>query len=89
MSTEDLYFIEPSVLDFINQPELLEIPLVEQARLTAQQQIRKYYPEYKQLNILMEGNQIEIEKMRNFINAVRAASNVEQPDLDAIKQITP
>jgi len=46
----------------------------------AQEHIYKYYPVWKQSNILREGNEVEILKMSSFIDAVRAWSNQENPD---------
>ena len=46
----------------------------------AQDYIYKYYPSWKQSNILREGNEVEILKMSTFINTVRDWSNQENVD---------
>jgi len=46
----------------------------------AQEHIFKYYPSWKQSNILREGDQTEITKMGTFIDSVRSWSNGENPD---------
>lgn len=46
----------------------------------AQEYIYKYYPSWKQSNILREGTEQDILKMSTFINAVRDWSNQEKPD---------
>lgn len=46
----------------------------------AGEHIRKYYPEYKQLNIMRSGTLEEQEKMTKFIDAVRNWANSENPD---------
>lgn len=46
----------------------------------AQEHIYKYYPSWKQSNILREGNEVDILKMSTFINTVRDWSNQENPD---------
>ena len=53
---------------------------LEDIKFIAGEYIRKYYPEYKQLNILRTGTAEEQEKMTAFIDAVRAWSNAESPD---------
>jgi len=69
--------------------EIPQLPLVIQIKNAAYDQIVKYYPEYKQLNILMEGSEAEITKMKTFIQAVRDWSNGPNPDLTAVRAITP
>lgn len=46
----------------------------------AQEHIFKYYPSWKQSNILRENNPQEVTKMGNFIDSVRAWSNQVNPD---------
>ena len=46
----------------------------------AQDYIHKYYPQWKQSNIIREGSVEDIAKMGEFINAVRAWSNQTNPD---------
>lgn len=48
----------------------------------AQNHIHKYYPAWKQSNILREGSTAEISKMGAFIDAVREWSNQENPAAD-------
>jgi hypothetical protein len=53
---------------------------IDDIRYIAGEYIRKYYPEYKQLNIMRSGTTQEQDKMTTFIDAVRAWSNSESPD---------
>lgn len=46
----------------------------------AQQHIFKYYPSWKQSNILRENDSNEVSKMGNFIDSVRDWSNQEGAD---------
>lgn len=57
----------------------------------AQDYIFKYYPSWKQSNILRENNPQEVTKMGNFIDAVRAWSNNTNPDPwdGSLEQIVP
>lgn len=57
----------------------------------AGEHIRKYYPEYKQLNILRSGTETEQQTMNTFIDAVRAWANSANPDpwSGALEQILP
>lgn len=59
------------------------------ARQACRQYIQKFYPETTQANILMNGEQGEIDKMRVFINQCRDWSNQEDPILDALYLIEP
>jgi hypothetical protein len=78
------------VYDFTQDPPVLvhtktdeELYIIwEQSEINnfAQEHIYKYYPSWKQSNVLREGNEQELLKMSNFINAVRAWSNQESPD---------
>ena len=72
---------EPPVLIYTKTDEELYIEW-EKSEINqfAQDYIYKYYPSWKQSNILREGNDVEISKMSTFINAVRDWSNQENPD---------
>lgn len=72
---------DPPVLVYTKTDEELYI-IWEQYEINnfAQEYIYKYYPSWKQSNVLREGNEQELLKMSNFINAVRAWSNQESPD---------
>lgn len=72
---------DPPVLVYTKTDEELYI-VWEQSEINqfAQDHIYKYYPSWKQSNILREGNEVEILKMSTFINAVRDWSNQENPD---------
>ncbi|PSB88139.1 hypothetical protein C5F64_08605 [Photobacterium damselae subsp. damselae] len=59
------------------------------ARNYCRNHIVKHYPEAKQLNVLMSGDQIEINKMNTFITACRAWSNQETPKLSELVLIKP
>ena len=84
----DLYNNDDFTLEIVPQEPPLP-PIHLQIKWAAENQIRKYYPEYKQLNILMEGNETEIAKMRTFIQAVRDWSNGPNPDLNVVTTIVP
>lgn len=53
--------------------------------------IKKYYPEYKQLNIIRTGSDSEKLTMNTFIDTVRAWANSSNPDpwSGALEQIIP
>jgi hypothetical protein len=53
---------------------------LDDIKYIAGEYIRRYYPEYKQLNIIRTGTEAEQAKMTTFIDAVRAWSNSETPD---------
>lgn len=53
------------------------------------EQITKYYPLWKQNNILNSGDQSQINFMYNFINRVRDWSNGENPNPDDLEFIVP
>jgi hypothetical protein len=57
----------------------------------AGEHIRKYYPEYKQLNIIRTGTVAEQDQMTAFIDAVRAWSNSDSPNPwdGSLEQILP
>ncbi|ELN1084972.1 hypothetical protein Q1D09_004327 [Salmonella enterica] len=59
------------------------------ARVACRQHILKFYPETSQTNILMTGEQADIDKMKAFINQCRAWSNQEDPKLDDLYLIEP
>ena len=69
--------------------EIPQLPIQIQIKNAAENQIRKYYPEYKQLNTLMEGDQGKIAVMKAFIQAVRDWSNGPNPDLTVVTTIVP
>lgn len=64
---------------------------LDDIRYIAGEHIRRYYPEYKQLNIIRTGTDEEQAKMTAFIDAVRAWSNSENPDPwdSTLEQIVP
>ena len=53
---------------------------LDDLRHIAGEHIRRYYPEFKQLNIMRSGTAAEQEKMTTFIDAVRAWSNSDAAD---------
>ncbi len=60
--------------------ETKEIKETKRRRL-AHLTITRHYPEWQQLNILREGDQVKITSMGDFIDAVRAWSNTSRaPD---------
>lgn len=63
--------------------------IAEEARRLAGEHINKYYPTYKQLNLLRSGTKAEKDKMDTFINACRDWSNGENPDPAALEAIQP
>ena len=66
----------------------LESPAVVRARDLCAQHIAKFYPEWKQLNLLRAGTKAQKDQMTAFIDACRAWSNAEKPnpaDLAAIQ----
>ena len=86
---EDNYLYELPLFDEPIGPIIEEPPLEIKVKWAARDQIVKFYPEYKQLNILMEGNESEIAKMKAFIQSVRDWSNGPNPDLEVVKTIVP
>ncbi len=58
-------------------------------RRLARARILEYYPEWKQLNILREGDATVIATMGKFIDACRAWSNDLQADPGLLDQIVP
>lgn len=78
--------------------ETPQIPLTEamlrdiatsHARELCAHHIRGHYPEYKQLNILMSGDEVEKAKMTAFISACRTWSNGVAPNPAALAEIKP
>lgn len=66
----------------------LESPATVRARELCAQHIAKFYPEWKQLNLLRSSTKAQKEQMTAFIDACRAWSNAEKPnpvDLAAIQ----
>lgn len=66
----------------------LESPAAMRARDLCAQHIAKFYPEWKQLNLLRAGTKAQKDQMTAFIDACRAWSNAEKPnpvDLAAIQ----
>ena len=61
----------------------------EQLRLAARKHITDVYPVWRQLNILREGDQKEIEKMGRFIDATRTWSNNLKAKIDDLQKIKP
>ena len=76
----------PEVPPPVTTPQL---PLEIQIKNAAYDQIVKFYPEYRQLNTLMEGDQTAIAIMKTFIQAVRDWSNGPNPDFSVVKTIVP
>jgi hypothetical protein len=64
---------------------------LDDIRYISGEYIRRYYPEYKQLNIIRTGTEQEQTKMTTFIDAVREWSNGENPDPwdGTLEQIVP
>lgn len=83
---------DPPVLVYTKTDEELYI-IWEKSEINqfAQEHIYKYYPNWKQSNILREGTEVDILKMSTFINAVRDWSNQENPDPwdGSLEQIIP
>lgn len=71
------------------------IPFIEKRnielenRIAARNRITKYYPEWKQLNILREGNSRKIEAMGKFIDACRKWSNGKSAHTAQLEKINP
>ena len=83
---------DPPVLVYTKTDEELYI-VWEQSEINefAQNHIYKYYPTWKQSNILRENNSEEVTKMGSFIDAVRAWSNQPNPNPwdNSLEQIIP
>ena len=67
----------------------LESLIVIRAREQCEAHIDRYYPTYKQLNIMRTGSAEEVAKMGAFIDACRDWSNGDNPDPAALAAITP
>ncbi|MCP1289796.1 hypothetical protein NK214_06285 [Chromobacterium sp. S0633] len=59
------------------------------ARNQCEQRIQQAYPTWQQLNILRAGTKEEQARMGQFIDACRAWSNGELPDLAELEKIKP
>lgn len=72
---------DPPVLIYTKTDEEVYIEW-EQSEINefAQEHIFKYYPSWKQSNILRENDSQEVTKMGNFIDSVRTWSNGQNPD---------
>lgn len=55
---------------------------ISQIKSKAQQLIVEQYPDYKQRNILMSGNELAISEMNAFIEPIRIRSNEIESDLN-------
>ena len=62
---------------------------LEEINQIAGEQITKYYPLWKQNNLIMEGDQAKLAAMNEFIQRVRDWANGEDPDPDIIDTIVP
>jgi hypothetical protein len=72
---------DPPVLVYIKTDEEVYIEWSnEEINKFAQEHIFKYYPSWKQSNILRENDLEEVTKMGNFIDSVRSWSNQGSPD---------
>lgn len=70
------------------EPIIMQPPPYD-PRQEAYNHIAQYYPLWRQLNVLREGNPVEIERMGTFIDAVRAWSDGTNPDPAALRAIVP
>lgn len=59
------------------------------ARNYCRSHVLQHYTETQQLNVLMSGDQVEIEKMRTFIQACRDWSHQDSPVLSDLVNIKP
>ncbi len=64
-------------------------PDAGEARSLCAAHIERYYPIYRQFNLLRSGSEDEKRKMGAFIDACRDWSNGEKPDPAALKAIQP
>ena len=72
---------DPPVLVYTKTDEEVYIEWTnEEINEFAQEHIYKYYPSWKQSNILRENDPQEVTKMGNFIDSVRTWSNGQNPD---------
>lgn len=71
-------------------PPEMEAELAKaRAKEVCRAHILAYYPLHRQLNILMGGDQDEINRMQAFISACRAWRRVENPEVFDLVKITP
>lgn len=70
------------------RPMIYEYEL-EEINQIAYEQITKYYPLWKQNNLIMEGDQVKLDAMNEFIQRVKDWANEENPDPDIIDTIVP
>lgn len=72
---------EPPELVYVKTDEELYVEWEEhEIKQFAQSHIEKYYPLWKQSNIMRTNDEAELTKMGTFIDSVRAWSNGENPD---------
>jgi hypothetical protein len=67
----------------------LELPATVRARELCAQHIAKFYPDWKQLNILRVGTKVQKDQMTAFIDACRDWSNAEKPNPADLATIAP
>lgn len=61
----------------------------KESRIAARNRITEFYPEWRQLNILREGNDRKIASMGKFIDACRKWSNEESASINDLEKIKP
>lgn len=64
-------------------------PAVEDIKSAATGYIVKFYPTWKQLNVLREGDKQDIEKMSRFIDSVRAWTRKPKAKIEDLEKILP
>jgi hypothetical protein len=69
----------------------LEYPVdpVVQSRHLCADHIAKFYPMWKQINVIRSGDTAAIQKMSAFIDACRDWSNHSEPKFEDLIQIAP
>lgn len=70
-------------------PQKNEVDEEAQKRFAARAKITEFYPEWKQLNILREGNERQISKMGRFIDACRDWSNKSNSKQAQLEKLVP
>ena len=70
-------------------PQKVDVDEEAQKRFAARAKIMEFYPEWKQLNILREGNERQISKMGRFIDACRKWSNSKSATTTQLEKINP
>ncbi len=70
-------------------PQKEDLAEDEKKRIAARARIVEFYPEWKQLNILREGDATSITKMGIFIDACRAWSNDATSEFTSLEKIIP